>query len=104
MVWNTLVSVPILGIIFLSLLIKQAVKTLNPINCFHPRIGDYFFIKKNYKKLKVALMSLGFRPRIGDYFFIFDRENKLVTVYAYPVSVPVLVIIFYRIHVLHLLA
>ena len=41
------VSVPILGIIFLSVFINTLVLTL-VLFCFRPHIGDYFFIPTLY--------------------------------------------------------
>ena len=62
------VSVPVLGIIFLSANIKLNYY-YNKIS-FRPRTGDYFFI---YYVLDNSIhynYDDRFRPRTGDYFFI----------------------------------
>ena len=73
--WIPSVSVPVLGIIFLSYITILLTATAIPLN-FRPRTGDYFFIQFHFDNEKNLFDIGSFRPRTGDYFL--SRERQII--------------------------
>ena len=88
-----LVSVPILGIIFLSL--KSYLKSTEICTRFRPHIGDYFFIGLYFYGIRFNL-KVKFPSPYWGLFFIGYNTNEYYNLLYGDVSVPILGIIFYR--------
>ena len=80
----TSVSVPVLGIIFLSPNQYHIHTKQHNLTCFRPRTGDYFFIEKVACFIQGYLKVISFRPRTGDYFFIKVNVSNDAITGAFP--------------------